>query len=401
MMEGGSRTKAASTSPTEGEVRQVIAAGMRTKIGEIENKARAQVERILANKEILDPGYKEGLREAISAGLAFGLTTIEGGESQIPPIPAPLLAQARLAAQNGLELGIVLRRYVAGYTLFDDFVTQEAASAGIGGAALAPVLRTQRRALNRLLDAVSEEHAKETAARLASSEDRLAQRIMRMLDGESVDASEIPYDFNGKHLGIVTSGPEARRQIQAVAQTLDRVALVIPRPDGSVYAWLGGRNAACWDEIECRLRASWPADISMAFGELAVGKSGWQLSHEQARAAFPIALRAADRIVRYADVALEASMSQDDLLVSSMRRIYLSPLTGRRDREKIQQTLRAYLDSNRSVSIAATKLKISRETVRNRLDVYEELIGRSLDQCMGSVQAALRLEELGYLGKDL
>jgi PucR C-terminal helix-turn-helix domain/GGDEF-like domain len=392
-----SRIKIASTSPTEAEIRQVLAAGLRTKRREINDAAEAQVKRILAERQISDPEYAEGLRAAISAALDFGLALIEDGDREIPPIPAPLLAQSRLAARNGLDLGTVLRRYFAGYTLFDDFIIQEATSAGISADSLIPVLRTQRRAFDRLLAAVHEEYGRERDARLASSEERLAQRIQRMLDGEFVDTSEIPYDFEGQHLGMVSIGPEARVAIHALARALDRRTLAISKSDGAVWAWLGSGKAQSWTDVEKAICTTWPSDIPVAFGELADGRAGWRLSHRQARAAFPIALRTPNQRARYAEVALEASVSQDDLLVASLSQLYLAPLADRRDGEKIRQTLGAYLDAHRSVTIAATKLEVGRETVTNRVETYEQLVGQSLDACAGAVRAALRLEELGYL----
>jgi hypothetical protein len=396
-MKRESRTHAVSMPPTEAAIRPVLAAGLRTKRREINDAAGAQVKGILAERQISDPEYADGLRAAISAALDFGLAVIEEGHREIPPIPAPLLAQARLAARNGLELGTVLRRYFAGYSLFDDFVIQEAASAGISAGALAPVLRIQRRAFDQLLAAVNEEYTRQRAAWLASSEERLAQRIQRMLDGEFVDTSEIPYDFEGQHLGIVSIGPEARVAIHTLARALDRRALAISKSDGAVWAWLGSGKAQSWTDVEKAICTTWPPDVPVALGELADGKRGWRLTHRQARATFPVALRAADQQVRYAEVALEASLSQDDLLVASLAQLYLAPLADRRDGKKIRQTLCAYLNAHRSVTTTATKLKVGRETVTNRVETYEQLVGQSLDACAGAVRAALRLEELGYL----
>jgi hypothetical protein len=54
-------------------------------------------------------------------------------------------------------------------------------------------------------------------------------------------------------------------------------------------------------------------------GEPARGIDGWRLSHRQAKAALPTALRAPEAFVRYGDVALLAATLADDLLATSLR----------------------------------------------------------------------------------
>lgn len=73
-----------------------------------------------------DPHYVAGLRAAAAAALEHMLSGIEGaGRHDAEPAPAAAIAQARRAARTGVELGTVLRRYVAGYTLLERFITEE------------------------------------------------------------------------------------------------------------------------------------------------------------------------------------------------------------------------------------------------------------------------------------
>ena len=108
-------------------------------------------------------------------------------------------------------------------------------------------------------------------------------------------------------------------------------------------------------------------------------------------------MRGSQSLVRYADVALLASILQDDLLAISLRQLYLAPLSEERDGgSALRQTLRAYFAAERNVSSAAGALSVSRQTVVNRLHVIEERFERSLNSCAAEVEAALRLEDLGY-----
>src|SRR4029077_15954907 len=102
-----------------------------------------------------------------------------------------------------------------------------------------------------------------------------------------------------------------------------------------------------------------PAEVALAIGEPAEGLAGWRQSHRQGAAAFNVARRRWKPIVRYADVALLASAMQDELLVSSLRQLYLEPLEAERDGGRVaRETLRAYFGTERNVSSAAAALGV-------------------------------------------
>jgi DNA-binding PucR family transcriptional regulator len=103
--------------------------------------------------------------------------------------------------------------------------------------------------------------------------------------------------------------------------------------------------------------------------------------------------RLGQRVVRYAEAGLLASVTGDELLLESLRQAYLTPLCEERDGgEALRETLRTYLGTGRNVSSAAAALGLNRETVRKRLRVAEERIGRLIDHCAAELEIALRLE---------
>ena len=347
--------------------------------------------------ETIDPEYADGLRAAVSAALDYGLAAIEHGEERSPLIPTVLLAQARLAARNGVNLDTVLRRYFAGYTLLGDFLIQEVEKGGLPrGAALQRMLRAQAALFDRLVAAVAEEHTREAEGRMRSSAQRRVEQVRRLLAGELIETAGLSYELDAWHLGAIAAGRGAERAIRDVAAALDRRLLLVQPDGGTVWAWLGGRRRVAAAEV-ASLAASSPLErVSLAIGEPGEGFAGWRLTHRQAKAALPIALRAQQGPVRYADVALLASMLQDDLLVSSLGQLYLSPLAEERDGgEVLRQTLRAYFAAERNVSSAAAALGVNRHTVTNRLHAIEQRLDRSLDTCAVELEAALRLEDLG------
>jgi AcrR family transcriptional regulator len=99
---------------------------LRARRGEIDDVIFARV-RDLAPGAVgfADPEYVAGLRIAVAAVVDYGLTGIEQGEGSSAVAPSAALAQARRAAQARVGLDTVLRRYVAGYAVLEDYVMQE------------------------------------------------------------------------------------------------------------------------------------------------------------------------------------------------------------------------------------------------------------------------------------
>ncbi|HEX7245612.1 MAG TPA: helix-turn-helix domain-containing protein [Solirubrobacterales bacterium] len=364
--------------------------------GEIEEATLTRVYSVADPTEDSDPAYLDGLRTAVSAALGYGIEALRRSEDRPAPIPTSLLSQARLAARNGVELDTVLRRYLAGHALLDDFLIEESERGGLpGGSSLKRLLWVEAAALDRLLSAVSEEYAREVAARPGSPAERRAKQIERLLAGEPLDASGLGYDLEAHHTGLVASGQQSEQVLRELAAALDCNLLLLRREADCAWAWLGGRRRALsFEEIECALRQLSPAEATLTVGEPGHGLASWRLTHRQALAAMTVAQRGERALTRYADVALLASILQDDLLVASLRQLYLEPLEQDRDGGEVaRQTLRAYFAAEQNVSSAAAALGINRSTVANRLRATEERIGRHLGCCALELSLALRLGE--------
>lgn len=379
-----------------------LLAALRERRDGLEAAIRARIDGDDAPTEAADPEYGAGLRAAVPLAIDYCLEGIERGEASPPPAPTALLFQARVAARSRVPLAIVMRRYFAGYTLLGDFIAEEAEAVGLRRASdLKRLLRSLAAIFDHLIAAVSEEYAHETEHLTThTSEHRRAELIERLIGGEALDATDLGYDFNGWHLGAIAKGPGALVALKALARSLDRRLLAVERDGQAVWAWLGGREPVQPDEVDPVI-ADWPPEVRLALGESAEGPTGWRLTHRQARAALPIALHGSDPFVRYADVALLASILRDDLLATSLRELYLKPLERERDGgETLRETLRAYFACERNVSSAAAMLGVQRHTVSNRLRVVEERVHRSLGNVIDEFDAALRIEELDTVPAD-
>jgi hypothetical protein len=376
-------------------VRAELTERLQARRGEIEQAALTRIHAVSDGTGASDPEYAQGLRAALSAAIEYSFAGIERGEERAPPIPTALLAQARLAACSGVSLDTVLRRYFAGYTLLGDFLMCEAEQGGIlHDVALQRMLRAQAALFDRLIAAVTEEYERGAQGRRDSVEERRAERVRRLLDGELLDTSELRYDFAAHHLGAIVWGRDAATALRSLAATLDRRLLMVGGGE-TLWAWLGGRRRVDPEDLERIVSERWPVNLCLALGEPAQGPAGWRLTHRQAKAALPIALRSTEAFTRYGDVALLASMLQDDLLATSLPQLYLAPLERERDGgETLRETLRAYFAAERNVSSAAVALGVSRQTVNRHLHTVEHRLGWPLGSCAMEIEAALRLEEL-------
>ena len=338
--------------------------------------------------------YARDLRASFTASLDYGLAAIESGETRSLPLPASVATQARSAARRSVGLDAVLRRYVTGHTLLMEFAIAEAETGDLmGGIRWGELLRGQSVRFDRLIAEVSSIYMDEASACMASVEQRRAEKVRRLLSGESLDASGLGYDFDGWHVAAIASGPEAASSIRKMSRSLNCRLLLVQSEAETVWAWFGSSRPGDVAEFERSGRSVCSSQLLIALGEPAQGPAGWRLTHRQSSAALSVALRGARSPVRYVDIALVASMLSDDLLVTSLRENYLAPLEQERDDGKVMLgTLRTYFATDRNVSSAAAALGVTRRTVSNRLRKVEERLGRPLPSVAADVEAALRLQ---------
>lgn len=379
------------------KARAIVAERLRERRGEIEEAVLARSAALLEPAQALGPEFLDGQRVAIAAAVDYGMAAIEFGEERTPPVPEIFHSHARLTARSGVSVDTMLRRYFAGYTTLGDFLVREAEVCGMQGVALQSVMRGTAAVFDRLISTMVDEYTREAGDYRGTTEERTAARVRRLLDGELLDAADFGYELNDHHLGVVAAGPEVVETIQRFAKKLDLRLLLVRRGERDVWAWLGSGRRFDPAKLDRLASEDLPSGAALAVGDPGQGLAGWRLTHQQARAALPIALHGPEAVVHYSDVALLASILQDDLLAASLRERYLAPLAVERDGgEALRQTLRAYFAAEGNVSSAAAALGVNRHTVASRLRTVEEYLGRPLGTCAAEMDAALRLEDLGH-----
>lgn len=360
---------------------------------EIVQAVSARVFAIPDSTEANDPDYLAGVRGAISAAIAYGITGIRTGGQGVGLPPDELLAQARCAARIGVGLDTVLRRYVVGHTLLGDFAIREAQREdSISVPELNATLRMVGNLLDQIVDSITIEYTREAEQQQQTAEKRHVYRVRRLLAGALPDGVDLGYNLGGSHVGMILAGSDATRVIGSLAMALKRPLLTVRADAGLVWAWLGGESELSSQEVLRQAGSLRPDEGILAVGEPGLGIEGWRLSHHQARAALSVARHEAKQRVRYADVVLAAAALNDNILRASLRDLYLAPLEKERDGGlALRQTLAAYFAAGQNAASASAVLGVSRKTVSARIRIAEERIGQPVQDCAAEFETALRL----------
>lgn len=379
------------------EVRMGVVKRLRSRRMEIEDAIAVRIQNVTVDLGRCD--HKDGERTAIVAILEYALTSIEHGDAYVPSIPAEAVKQAQGAARSDIGLGTVLRCYLASYVLMENFVMQEAGGSDLRdrGATLRSIQETLSFLLDELIASISKEYACEVQRVSSSPQRRTAERVRRLLAGEILDTEQLGYRMDAWHLGIVGTGVRAAQTLGSLNASLDCRLLPVTHGDDEVWAWLGGQSKQnVVGDVKRLLSTSWPDGVSLAFGDPAEGLEGWRLTHWQAQSAWLVSLRLPQRFTHYADVALLAPWLQHDAHARWLVNTYLAPL----DNQKVpgatlRTTLRQYFAAGRNASAAASALRVSRRTMRNRMNLIEFALGASVvERHQAELELALQLEQL-------
>lgn len=344
------------------------------------------------------PPQMRGVRSVVRSALRHGLDSVELGQQHSPHPPPAVIDHARKAAWRSVPLQTLYDRYLTGYAVFNHFLLRDTDSIEV----LQQVQGPLDVAFQQLTRAVAEEHKQAHQQRSRSSDIRRLERVEELLSGKLLEAPDLQYPLGGTHVGIVASGPEVSSTVRQLFHSLgSQILLIRPAPD-KVWAWVSVRQDFDSSDLTKFLAIDLPPELCISIGEPGDGLTGWRLTHHQAGAALGIALNRGSKMVLYGEVAILVALTRDVLLKDTLSTKYLAPLTQARDGGIVlRDTLRAYFATGRNSRSAAAVLGVARQTVANRLRQAEDRFGQPLSECADAVDAALRMEELGFLKTPL
>lgn len=345
-----------------------------------------------------DAQFGLGQRDVVVACLRCWLIAIERGGRWSGPVPPEVDVQARSAVHNGVTLSTALARYTAAQELAWGLVIQEVQAiedANTRRELLVGAWASTASLFACLVRAVTEAHTAESDARRKTRKRRDDERVLGLLVGQpDVDLQGIDYDFDGYHLGLIASGPEARDALRALAKELRCSLWPIERENGSVWAWLGSRSSISTTDVEHCFLDGPHRDVKLVGGRVERTIRGFSLTHKQAETALRVARRRTQRVTWYADVEDVALVMQDEQLAKSMIAAWITPILQQHNGRALLNTLQTFFACAHSKSQTADALPADRHTVKSHLDHVEEVIGQPLQKCAAKLELALRVYEL-------
>jgi hypothetical protein len=387
-----SKRKNGRESP--GEIRAVLANRLRARLPEIERAIFSRVRGLADQNEDDDPSYLLGLRDAVSAALAYGIEGVEKGLGRPAAPPPATMTQARRAAREGISLDIVLRRYAAGGKMLEDFVLAE--STDLPGAALREILADLGPETDRLMAGVAAEYKDELDHTARSFAQREATRIARLVHSDSpVAPLDFDFDFDLWHVGVIFRGSSGERTARWLAYRFGYRLLCAVRDEETAWAWFSSPSESAAKGVDRLLGEHMPGELAVALGEPRSGIDGWRLTHREARVALQVMLRRPQRLTRLRDVILLAGILDNETLVWSLLDAYLAPLESDGNiNQVLLDTLRAYFSTGGNAAASAASLGVTRHTVQRRIKTIEQSLGRPIHACYSELVVALQVVDL-------
>ena len=259
--------------------------------------------------------------------------------------------------------------------------------------------------LNAYIDRVSEEvlgaYESEKEKWLRNQSAARAARVRALLRDEQPDvaASEaiLGYRLRQYHLGVVTwitGAPAGGNALGLLERATGEVAalahcdgrlMFVPQDESSAYAWLplGGRRDVSLADVSVK-GIGCGERIRFAFGEPALGVTGFRRTHQQAVSAQAVALAAGPTgpaVTAFAEVAPLALMSGSLELLRAWVAETLGPLAHDDENSaRLRDTLRIFLQENLSYKATAERMVLHKNTVQYRVRKAEESLQHPVAQ---------------------
>ncbi|MGZ4201994.1 MAG: helix-turn-helix domain-containing protein [Thermoleophilaceae bacterium] len=347
------------------------------------------VDHVIAAVQAAVPEYRgqlgENVRRGVHQGLAGFLELVGGGDEQRLPGREVYVSFGRGEARSGRTLEALLAAYRAGAQV----AWRELAAAGDGTGLPPNTMYRLAEAIFAYVDDISAASAEGFAQQQSVADRELHERRRRLLEEllsgapaaavepAAADARwELPRRLAVIAFVSADSERVARRLPEALVATLDdgNWALV-PDPDAP------GRRA----ELEDALR-----DARAGLGPTV----GWREAAKSARrAALALSLADAGTLVRADDRLLDLLLAGDPVLAADLARRALAPLDQlpAGSRQRLRETLAAWLDAQGHARTAAESLHVHVQTLRYRLGRLHDVFGDSLDDPSRRLELALAL----------
>jgi hypothetical protein len=351
----------------------------------------ALVDDVIAAVGAAVPEYEGQLdanvRRGVQQGLEGFLQLVAGGDAARLPGREVYVAFGRGEWRAGRSLEALLAAYRAGAQV----AWRELSAVGHEKGLPPPTLYTLAEAIFAYIDEISAASAEGFAQQQSAAARELGERRRRLL--------ELLLDSPGAHAATVEAAAadaewELPRRLAALAFADGQAERVSRRlPD----ALVGSVDGTDWALVPDPARPGRRAEIEDAVGSAgaALGPAvSWRSTPESARRATLAMTLVRDGGFVVADERLlDLLIASDTALASDLARDALAPLNGLSEgaRERLRETLAAWLDAQGHARTAAESLHVHVQTLRYRLGRLRDVFGDDLDDPQRRLELALAL----------
>jgi hypothetical protein len=353
----------------------------------------ALVEEIIDAVQTAVPAYERGLdrnvRIGVQQALEGFLELVAGGDETRLPGHDVYFAFGRGEARSGRSLDSLLSAYRAGARVAWRGMARAGDRAGVEPQEMYALAEAVFAYIDEISAVTAEGYTFEQSLAMRERHERTRRLVEALLDEPQPSAAELQRIAEAAAWSL----PERVAIVAFQSSHLDRTGARLAEPvrfaslEGVGWALVPdpsapGRRA----ELRAALR-----DAAAALGP-AVPVERAPESAQRARLALE-ALSSPGRLVVADDHLLELIIHNADGLAEDLARRRLAPLDDLppSSRERMLETLAAWLDAQGEARPAAERLHVHVQTVRYRLGQLRELLGAALDDPRGRLELALAL----------
>ncbi|HEY0630519.1 MAG TPA: helix-turn-helix domain-containing protein [Thermoleophilaceae bacterium] len=357
-----------------------VAAPLRPRVPTLVDEVIDAVQTAVPDYEALDPAVTRGVRVALDGFLDL----VEAGDETRLPGRDVYERFGQAEARNGRSLEALLAAYRAGARVAWRGFAEAGHEAGVDPEALYTLAEAIFAYIDEISAASAEGHAREQSAAAREQQERRRRLVDALL--REPQPAEVPqlaqaagWELPARVAALAFDGDapdrvDARLGAFALVARIEGIGwALVPDPfapgrRAEIERALGGAGAAIGPEVA-------PADTAR--------------SARRAR----LALGLVDGLVVADEHLLDLILGRDEELSRELAERRLAPLDvlPAAARERLLDTLHAWLDAHGEARPAAAALHVHVQTVRYRLGQLRDLLGNSLDDPDARLELALAL----------
>ncbi|MEV0058094.1 helix-turn-helix domain-containing protein, partial [Saccharopolyspora shandongensis] len=349
-----------------------------------------------------DPDTLEALRASIVSHLP-GMRATFMGSNPDPHLPKPAQDFAYLMARSNIPLSAVLRSYELGHAaIWNEFTSHLRKQQSWTVARRAEALESGSIRMFEYMQSMTGEtittynRARDSLMRATNSRRNEIVRAVLSGNGGVRELRELfGYHIDEVHIGYVawSVDPMKHEEVSELARRellgFARQHVSVTTDSSVIHGWFTPCKNSTFDDLAA---VSLPRTIRLTLGTPRRGIRGFHHTHREALSCVDLTALHTPAPTRFPDVAVTVLATQDQEMAARFVDDHLGALRSHEDGERLIKTLRHYMDAHASPTRCGQRLGIHPNTVTQRVQRAETILGRHLDPASLALRLALDLE---------